>query len=259
MLAQEASPPPQFKSVYRPIDNRDPHYKWGSAVVALHPDLILKARTWVPTPDCYRRAPQPGELPDSHPGACAVADVQTKSGQRLFTAISLYGQWEMMPGGNDMYACARVHRMLSDLTGIFAYPRRYPVVLAGDLNLTTQGAKAPETKTRADGADAVFARLRAWRLVDCIASTRKSRAGVPNCTCLEEQCSHIQTYRHNNRADSSPTQFDYAFVSVSLQSTLNECRVVDDAAAWRLSDHCPILLDLGSALPLSGEPEQVAG
>lgn len=110
VLAQEASPPPQFKSVYRPIDNRDPHYKWGSAVVALHPDLILKARTWVPTPDCYRRAPKPGELPDSHPGACAVADVQTKSGQRLFTAISLYGQWEMMPGGNDMYACARVHR-----------------------------------------------------------------------------------------------------------------------------------------------------
>src|SRR5438477_352752 len=65
------------------------------------------------------------------------------------------------------------------------------------------------------------------------------------CTCVEgEACSHVQTFRSKNRVESSPTQLDYAFVSESVVSTLSDCRVVQDAAVWELSDHCPILLEL---------------
>jgi len=177
-------------------------------------------------------------LPDSHPGACAVADVLCAN-QRLFTAISLYGQWEMMPNGS-MYSCARLHRMISDLTSVLAQSRRYPVVLAGDLNTTTQGAASKENQ-----AAIVFGRLHAWGLVDCISRTRDSRPRLASCTCPDgEACSHVRTYRHNNSADSDPTHWDYAFASESLAQDLKKCRVVDEAAAWELSDHCPIVLDL---------------
>lgn len=248
VLAQEASPPPESNAVYRAVDDKDRNYRWGSVIVALSPGLALNARTRIVAPDCFARAPKSDELPDTHPGACAVADVLGKSGRRLFTAISLYGQWEMMPGGKDMSGCPRVHRMLSDLTGILAYPRRGPVVLAGDLNLTTQHSEEPGAIAAANEAAVVFQRLRTWQLVDCIAATRQSRQRLPGCACLDRPCSHIQTYRHNNSARSNPTQFDYSFVSAALQPTLSRCEVVDTDAAWKRSDHCPILLDLADTV-----------
>ena len=39
-----------------------------------------------------------------------------------------------------MYAGPRLHRILSDLTGVLAFSHRNPVVLAGDFNVTSQGA-----------------------------------------------------------------------------------------------------------------------
>jgi hypothetical protein len=167
-LVQEASPPPGLRSVYRPIDERNPRLNWGSAVVALHPDVSLHPRTRVPLADCSLKVPATGEVPDSHAGACAVADVSLASGQFSFTAMSLYGQWEETPGGGTIYACARLHRMISDLTGVFASCRRSGVVVAGDLNITTQVAFEGQTQVDTDGAAAVFARLRAWGLTDCL-------------------------------------------------------------------------------------------
>ena len=247
-LAQEAVPPEELISVYRPIDCDNASLNWGSAVVALREGFSLHPRKRVPLSDCYLKTPAAGELPDSHPGACAVADVLDARGRRLFTAVSLYGQWEVMPGRKAMYACARVHRMLSDLTGVLSVSRRHPVIVAGDLNLTTQGRNTPSSKAEAAGAAAVFARLAAWQMVDCVANTRTQRPRLGNCTCGDtDSCSHVQTYRHNNRAGSNPTQLDYAFGSESLIRERIRCEVVDDAKAWALSDHCPILLELGES------------
>jgi exonuclease III len=254
-LVQEASPPEQFRSsVYHPIDKNK--YNWGSAVVALRPGLVLQPRQRVRLEECYLAPVGHNALPDSHPGACAVADVLNAYGQRLFTAVSLYGQWEVMPGGKTMHACARVHRMLSDLTGVLATSRRHPVVLAGDLNLTTQLSPSKQTQAGTDlaaAAAAVFARLRTWGLTDCLAHMHASRPPLAQCTCPEEDgCTHVQTFRSNNRVDSTPTQLDYAFVSESIVPTLNDCRVIDDAAAWQLSDHCPIVLEVDEKLACTG-------
>lgn len=119
--------------------------------------------------------------------------------------------------------------MLSDLTGVLASARRHPVVLAGDLNLTTQFPSS--TPTQADrqavaAADAVFARLHAWGLVDCLCRTYKNRPRLERCTCLSTSpCSHVQTFRSNNRADSTPTQLDYAFLSNHFRpSDVRWCR-----------------------------------
>ena len=74
VLAQEASPPKDLAAtVYRPIDER--RYNWGSAVVALRPNLTLHPRPRVPLEQTLFAVVAPNELPDSHPGASAVADV----------------------------------------------------------------------------------------------------------------------------------------------------------------------------------------
>jgi hypothetical protein len=86
-LVQEASPPEHLASVYRPIGENT--FKWGSAVVALRSDLILRARPRVPLANCYLTPVIGDELPDSHPGACAVADVLDAHGRCQFTAVSL--------------------------------------------------------------------------------------------------------------------------------------------------------------------------
>ena len=89
-LVQEARPPAEFKSkVYRPVGKKQ--YNWGSAVVALRPDLTLQPRPRVPLKESLPDAVAANELPDSHPGACAVADVLDAHGQRLLTAISQRG------------------------------------------------------------------------------------------------------------------------------------------------------------------------
>lgn len=245
-LVQEAEPPDEFtQRVYVPIDKA--RFNWGSAVVALHPDLRIQPRRRVALADSYLDAVAPDELPDSHPGACAVADVLNASNERLLTAISLYGQWEMTPGGNDMFACARLHRMLSDLTGILATSRRHPVLIAGDLNVTTQFPRAKPSqaeKDAASAADAAFARMRAWGLADCLAATAAERPPLPHCTCLDgSACSHVQTFRSNNQIDSRPTQLDYVFGSASVFSKASRCTVDHSPAAWQLSDHCPLIVD----------------
>lgn len=237
-LVQEASPPERLKTkVYSPIGEKP--YNWGSAVVALRADLALKARPRVSLEQSLPSAVAQDALPDCHPGASAVADV-ILNGQYLFTAISLYAQWEMMPGGKSMYAGPRLHRMLSDLTGVLAKANRNPVVLAGDLNVTTQGAKSLENE-----ASAVFARLRSWRLADCIALTKETRPRLSNCNCPEgDGCSHVQTFQRNSRTGGGIKQLDYIFISQFITKSLLSCTVEGTSEAWRQSDHCPIIIDL---------------
>jgi len=178
-----------------------------------------------------------GALPDSHPGACAVADVVDR-GRVVFSAISLYGSWEMMPGeksagGHNKYGGPRLHRMLSDLTGLLAHGPRRAVVLAGDFNVTSQGEDSPDNE-----ASAVFQRLRAWRFVDCISHTRMSRPRMSDCECADGAGgSHVRTFK-------SGSQLDYAFVSEMIVPGLSACTVEGTATAWELSDHCPIVVDI---------------
>jgi exonuclease III len=236
VLAQEATPPRfPVPLVYRPMGEGP--YNNGSMVVGLRPGLELRPWPRVPLLESLPSAVPEGSLPDSHPGACAVADV-LDHGRVMFSAVSLYGSWEMMPGarsagGKNMYGGPRLHRMLSDLTGLLARGPRRAVVLAGDFNVTSQWADSPDNE-----ASAVFQRLRAWRLVDCITHTRASRPRTSECECPDgAACSHIQTHR-------SGSQLDYAFVSESVVPGLSACTVESVAIARDLSDHCPIVLDL---------------
>jgi endonuclease/exonuclease/phosphatase family metal-dependent hydrolase len=225
-LVQEAVPPDALtQSVYQAIGPAP--YDWGSAVVAFRSGLSLDRYRRVPLSDSLFRGLGAHELPDSHPGAFAVADVLL-DGKRLFTAVSLYAQWETLPGSKSLYGGPRLHRMLSDLNGVLARAKRRPVLVAGDFNVTSQGTRAADNE-----AAAVFTRLRAWGMAGCPLSPRP----LEGCICPEgEGCRHVKTFR-------TGTQLDYAFASSTLSGGLR-CMVWDKKEAWQLSDHCPIVLDM---------------
>jgi exonuclease III len=241
-LVQEAlRPPDEFQSIFRTVGDRVRMYPWGSAIVALRKDLKLRERPRTPLADCYMRRLKNGEVPDSHPGSTAVADVVSADSRLLFTAVSVYAQWESA-GSSSWYSCARFHRVVSDLTGVLARSRTTPVILAGDFNLSTQHDNTPESRMNAEAAAAALRRLRAWQLVDCLSSTRASRKRLTGCRCLDGvECSHVGTYRRKQSLTSDGRQLDYAFASQSIAASAS-CSLAADA--WEMSDHCPIVLDV---------------
>jgi endonuclease/exonuclease/phosphatase (EEP) superfamily protein YafD len=206
-----------------------------------------RRQTWrIPLADCYLEPVAQGELPDSHPGASAVADVTDADGTFMFTAASVYGQWEMMPGGMQMDAGPRLHRIISDLAGILANARRYPLILAGDLNITTQYPDRPtqRAKDAAAAASAAFARLNAFGLQDCLIHQPVRPHQIASCRCLDgDQCRHTRTFRSRNLEESAPAQLDYVFASDSVVTSVKTCYVDQSADAWALSDHAPVVLE----------------
>ncbi len=240
-LVQESFPPVELAQCFRPIDASSSGAGRGSAVVALRADLRLRPRLRWPL-SFPRRA---DELPDSYPGTSAVADVLDGDGRLLFTAVSLYARFERVASG-EIYACAPFHRTLSDLTAVLDTSRSStPVLVAGDFNLSTQAVADGTTKVDRDSARAAFARLRAFGLQSCFEAPRFRPPPLVGCSCDEgDACHHVRTHRNQNRVESRPTQLDYAWATQSLLARLSEFQVVNDDAAWALSDHCPLLFEL---------------
>jgi exonuclease III len=250
-LVQEAVPPPEIEQVYKPID--PPGSDWGSAVVALSPSVRLNPRPRRP----LASPSSEGGLAESHPGVSAVADViDTASGKTRFVAASFYGAWEYLPQDpanpkkkQEIYSASKSHRVLSDLTPLLVWtknrPHKIPVFLAGDFNATTQIAADNNWDVEIEEAKALFQRIHALGLRDLIALTSDTRPRLVECSCpTSDTCSHVRTYRNGNRPTSRPTQLDYVFASDILASQVLTCTVRDEAAAWALSDHCPIVVDL---------------
>jgi len=255
-LVQEAVPPDHCEAVYKPVDPNNPRAKWGSAVVVLSSKYRLNPRTRRPLGSDASQ----GELLESHPGAAAVADVVEASSQvPRMVAVSFYGAWEYLPKDPEkpqkrqaIYSVAASHRTLSDLTPLLVWARRMPhkipVLLAGDFNATTQIASENFWEVEREESSTLFDRVRALGLHDLVSRTKDSRARLENCSCESPgTCAHVRTYRHANRTDTRPTQLDYVFASERLLPQVETCTVWDKDGAWALSDHCPIIVDLGDS------------
>jgi len=162
------------------------------------------------------------------PGCLAIAD----AGKGL-VLVSAYGAFD------EGYSVTTVHRLLSDLTPLLDNASTRGVILAGDLNLSTQ-LEAPH-RARHRNALERFATL---GLVDCLALERPARRRLANCPCEERPCRHVQTHRHPK--SPHPWQDDYVFVSESLASRVVSCFGLDggEPDPWQFSDHCPLVLEL---------------
>jgi endonuclease/exonuclease/phosphatase family metal-dependent hydrolase len=161
----------------------------------------------------------------SRPGAWTAAQV-TLEEELTVTFISLYGLL-------DDLADASVHRSLSDLDALFTDPRynKY-IVVGGDLNISTQMPEGP-VRARSRSA-AVFTRLRALGLAECLEGKWNAARRIEHCPCEQgDECRHVQTKK------SDKYQMDYLFASKSL--TLDDCFPIEPQL-WRdYSDHAPVL------------------
>lgn len=239
VLAQEAIKPEHLVGCGALIGAAGSRYGWGTWIAALNDSVHLEPMTQLPLGEYI----EPPALADSHPGSCAVATITSPKGAR-FVAVSVYGLMDNTGGGRVRHATTSVHRILSDLMPVF--DDKLPVVLGGDLNVTSQPMKGDSGGWWHAQDKVLFDRLDALGMVSVTDLDGFDRGeGAPECTCAQgPACRHVRTIRHGNRADSTPYQDDWLFVSKSLEHQVSAGRVVHDEAAWERSDHCPLVLDL---------------
>lgn len=175
----------------------------------------------------YSKSTRATDFHRTMPGCVAVAD--PGKGPLL---ISIYGAFD------EGYTVTTVHRLLSDLTPLLDSSAKRGVVVAGDLNVSTQMAVPHRARHRN-----VLERFATLGLVDCLGLGRPARAQLQGCPCEDAPCRHVQTHRHPR--STVPWQDDYVFVSERLAERVKRCAVVDSGEPdpWQLSDHLPIVLE----------------
>ena len=129
-LVQEAFPVGRgLSQVFRETGIRDDRVKppralqWGSAVVSYGPQLRPIEHAIGPF------ASAPVDLLRTFPGSVAIAELEWEP---PIVVVSAYG---IIDHG---YAESTVHRILSDLTPLIDERRGRGIIIAGDLNITTQ-------------------------------------------------------------------------------------------------------------------------
>jgi len=227
-LLCEAAVRPQTETIYGAggTSGRDGTPRnWSTAIVSKHGPVEIHNAV----PVNYMGVPRK-HLPfqPSRPGAWTAAEVTVAKGLTV-TFVALYG---LMDDLSD----ASVHRSLSDLDPIFTDDRyNQRIVLGGDLNLSTQ---MPEGPARAR-SEAVFARLAALGLTECLAARWNEDRAIADCPCGQDNaCRHIQTKRDDKY------QMDYLFASQSLEP--DDCYRLDSHPWQDFSDHAPVLARFNS-------------
>jgi endonuclease/exonuclease/phosphatase family metal-dependent hydrolase len=238
-LLQEASPPNDVgQVVFREggmLDDRraSPTSRgWGSAVVSFGPTLrpIHDAKS----PFHGDRVP----LLRTFPGAVAIAEVDL---DEPLVVVSAYG---VIDRG---YAEGTVHRILSDLTPLVDERRGKRIVIAGDLNITTQWSAKHKSFLRGRHEECLrrdhnlFERFTALGFHNIV--NRSEPNPLEGCDCsLGEHCRHVRTQRHERSV--FPWQNDYIFVTADLLPLCKKLEVLDEDPAWSLSGHCPIVVEV---------------
>lgn len=216
-LVQEAPPPPAgTRAIFEEVRG----VKLRTGIVAYGNVEVTEIRS-VPIGE----DPPEGHLVTSRPGAFVAARAKPPNGAPV-TVISAYGVLSSVLTKTN-YATTNVQRLLSDLTPLLDVHRsKLPLIFGGDLNISPE---VPQPDTAAHVA--VIDRIKAFGLEDCLG--------------LHHPGKYVRTLRHMNKPDSKPYQIDWVFSSRKLRCIA--ARANDVEAAWRLSDHCPVIADFEAA------------
>lgn len=223
-LLQETVVPDSFSADYRVdrpggIGGSRP---WGSAVVSFRGRIspVREARS--------KYAKSAVELSETYPGSVAVA-----ANDEGLTFVSIYA---MMPNG---YAITTLHKQLSDLTELFDSKQGQSLIIAGDLNISTQFEEPHRSRHRN-----LLQRFETLGLINALDLNLPPRNALAGCTCSDNPCLHVQTQRHSR--SRIPWQNDYIFLSQGLKPKVQSCYAIQEGEPdpWSFSDHCPVILEL---------------
>lgn len=225
-LLQETIPPSRQENVVHRTGGIGLHRPWGSAIAAY--GRSITEITAVKSSYSQRDV----SILQTHPGCVVVAETELPDGTPL-TAISVYG---LIDAG---YAQTTILRVLADLTPLFDTARlnKY-MVLGGDLNIGKMGRSTDKHVQR---YKVLFEYFAAFGFVDCLDQAFGEARHLPHCPCGEVVCRHTRTQR--KRGLDVPYNNDYILASTAMAKRLTACYALDEAAAWTLSDHCPVIAD----------------
>jgi exonuclease III len=208
---------------------------WGSAVVSFGPKIA--GVEFSVSPFCET----PVALLGTYPGSVAIAEVFARV---PLVVVSAYG---VIDHG---YADSTIHRILSDLTPLIDQRKGRGIVVAGDLNVTTQWSAKHRSLCRGRHnecyarTDLLFRRFQTLGFRNVV--VRSESAPLEGCGCLlQTECSHVRTQRH--KRSSFPWQNDYIFLSEDLCAAGPTVEVLDNEEAWRYSEHFPVVVNLPTA------------
>lgn len=235
-LIQEAPPPPAgldrppVVTLPRGVDAEEwrslpgPRRYWCSALAAWIPGLEPVQSTG--------REP----LAVTHQGAYRIGAVPWR-GDRL-VVVSVYAlwdySWEPKIKPRPRYAETSLHRTLSDLTPLLDQGRsgRVPVVIAGDLNASTQFLPPYREPYRV-----VHDRLTAFGLRNV--SVRREGDELAACPCEDDPCRHVRTLE-----GPTPYQDDYIYASADVAEAMRLVTVERTEGIEAVSDHYPLVAEI---------------
>lgn len=209
--------------------------EWGSSVVSFGPPM----RAMDEVVGLFSKQTIP--LHRTFPGAVAIAEVDCPSGPLV--VVSAYG---LIDRG---YADTTVHRILSDLTPLIDLRKGRRMVIAGDLNITTQWSKKHRSFLKGLHEEClrrdknVFARFEALGFRNVVNAPDGKPLEGCECTAGAE-CRHVQTQRHDR--STFPWQNDYFFVTEGLVDAVVGVEVLAKDEVWHLSGHSPIIVELNA-------------
>ena len=149
----------------------------------------------------------------------------TKINNEKITLISLYGLMENS-GPTKGYSIPNLHRILSDLTGLFNghIEGKRKIIMCGDLNASTQFDEMQKNNSH---------RILFDRIDDF---------GLKDVYQLSGNKSHVQTLRH--ACSQRHWQNDYFFMSDSLVKKFTKYEIIDNEEIRKFSDHNIVIIEM---------------
>jgi len=192
----------------------------------------------------------PEALMVSRPGTVAAAVVRLPESEEEITIASLYAFWSnplKQTGSNWIYADASCHRLISDLCAFIGQQDRHRIIAAGDFNIL-YGYGEGNSKYWERRYDKVFDRMATlgFRFMGPQAPDGGRQAN-PWPDELPADSKNVPTYHSNRQTpETAARQLDYVFASESIADRV-KVRALNKPEEWGPSDHCRIMIELGSS------------
>lgn len=246
-LLQEAPKPP--KDMVASTDSQPWRTKgaglrrnWRAAVVKLNSSIQA---TWHEPKSIGDAAYR--EFAVSRLGTLSAATISAPDEEPI-TFISMYGAWESphtTTKSRWIYADASVHRLISDLSVFIGKQRGHRIIASGDLNILHGYG---ELRSPYWGAryKIIFDRFSAIGLQFVGPQSPNGRQAEPWPKELPEDSKNVPTYHTPRQGIAGATrQLDFVFASRDIADQVH-VRALNEPDEWGRSDHCRVLIKVGS-------------
>ena len=179
-------------------------------------------------------------------GTAAAARVIPHEGDP-FVVVSMYGRWMgQFTQPKWIYPDGSVHRVISDLSAFAGSydPGKHRIVAAGDLNVSFRSSDRFDAR-----AQTILDRMVALGLEYMGPIHPNGRRAEPIPSHLTEASLDVPTYytRKRNWA-TAHVQVDHVFASRGLHKDVRTRALNQTKKEWGPSDHCPIVIEVGTAV-----------